>query len=91
MAKIEVIDIIKPFLIDRYERLKDEMQDFFKNIYVTDFTVLDEDNIYDVFFKYLIDSVKHENKLLTRLFVKNNYDKIYNLIISHSDKDHNKP
>ena len=88
MEKIEVIYIIKPFLIDRYERLKNDIIDFFKNIYVTD---LDEDNIYDVFFEYLIDSVKPENKLLTKIFVKNNYDKIYNLIISHSDKDHNKP
>ena len=88
MEKKEVIDIIRPFLIDRYEILKDVMNDFFKNIYVTD---LDEDNIYDVFFEYLIDAVKRENKLLTKVFVKNNFDKIYNLIISHSDKDHNKP
>ena len=88
MEKIEVIDIIRPFLIDRYEILKDVMNDFFKNIYVTD---LDEDIIYDVFFEYLIDAVKRENKLLTKVFVKNNFDKIYNLIISHSDKDHNKP
>ena len=88
MEKIEVIDIIRPFLIDRYEILKDVMNDFFKNIYVTD---LDEDNIYDVFFEYLIDAVKRENKLLTKVFVKNNFDKIYNLIISQSDKDQYKP
>ena len=88
MEKIEVIDIIRPFLIDRYEILKDVMNDFFKNIYVTD---LDEDNIYDVFFEYLIDAVKRENKLLTKVFVKNNFDKIYNLIISQQDKDQYKP
>lgn len=86
--KIEVIEIIRPFLIDRYERLKNDIIDFFKNIYITD---MDADIIHDVFFEYLIGTVKPENKLLTKIFVKNNYDKIYNLIISQSDKDHNKP
>ena len=88
VPKTEVIKIIRPFLIGRYERLKSDIEDFFKNIYVSD---LDEDVVDDVFFDYLIASAKNENKLLTKLFVKNNFDQIYNLIISHTDKDQNNP
>jgi len=80
----QIIDIIKPFLIGRYERLKDNINDIFKDLSLSDFN---EDDIPYIFSELLITSVEPVNKPLTFIFVKENY----NLIISHSDKDHNNP
>jgi len=87
----KIIDIINPFLIGRYEKLQIGYARFFKDIFVSDFNLLSEEQVELTFFEDLVNSVKKENKLLTILFVKENYEKIYNLIISQSDKDHNNP
>ena len=90
----KIIDILNPFLIGKYERLKENINMVYKDIYISD---LENDNPYELsnfFSELLISAVEPVNKPLTFIFVKNNLKKIiesYNLIISHSDRDQYKP
>jgi hypothetical protein len=69
-------DIMEPFLIGKYERLKEDINIIYKDVFVSD---LQDNNTYELsnFFSELLQSsVKPVNKLLTFIFIKNNLKKI---------------
>ena len=77
---ILIIDIISPFLTGRYERIKDNIIECYKDLYISD---LKDDNSYGiayVFSDMMIDVVEPVNKILTSIFVKNNSKEIIDII-----------
>ena len=80
---ILIIDIISPYLIDRYDRLKENIIDCYKDLYISDLKDFDKYEISDFFSELLVESVKPVNKILTRSFVKNNSQEIINKIYEY--------
>lgn len=77
---ILIIDIISPFLTGRYERIKDNIIECYKDLYISD---LKDDKYYEieyVFSDMMIDVVEPVNKILTSIFVKNNSKEIIGII-----------
>ena len=73
---ITIIDIMEPFLIGKYERLKEDINIIYKDVIVSD---LEDNNTYELsnfFYELLLSAVKPENKPLTFIFIKNNLEKI---------------
>jgi hypothetical protein len=87
---MKIIDILNPFLIGRYERLKENFNIIYGDLLVSDLKYFDDYEISDFFSDLLLNAVTPVNKILTNIFIKNNRKKIidsYNLIISQQDKD----
>ena len=80
---ILIIDIITPFLTNKYDRIKDNIIESYKDLYISD---LKDDRYYEiqyVFTELMIESVKPVNKILTSIFVKNNSQEIINKIYEY--------
>jgi len=90
----KITDIINPFLIGRYQRLKENINIIYRDVYLSDLEDFDRYELSDFFSELLLSAVDPVNKILTNIFIKNNHKKIidsYNLIISQQDKDQYKP
>ena len=77
---ISIVEILEPFLTDKYARIKEDIIECYTDMYISD---LKEDNNYEityVFSDMMIDAVKPVNKPLTYFFVKNNSEEIIDII-----------
>ena len=77
---ILIIDIITPFLTNKYDRIKENIIECYKDMYIKD---LKGDSYYEiayVFSDMIIDAVEPVNKILTYFFVKNHSQEIINKI-----------
>ena len=80
---ILIIDIITPFLTNKYDRIKDNIIESYKDLYISDFKDNKYYQIKYVFTELMIESVKPVNKILTSIFVKNNSQEIINKIYEY--------
>jgi len=80
---ILIIDIITPFLTNKYDKIKENIIECYKDLYISD---LKKDRYYDIAYLFsdmMIDVVKPINKILTRIFVKNHSQEIINKIYEY--------
>ena len=80
---IPIIHIISPFLTDKYERIKDNIIECYKDLYISDYKEYSHYEITYVFSDMMIEYVKPVNKPLTYIFVKNNSKEIINKIYEY--------
>jgi hypothetical protein len=73
---IKIVDIIEPFLIGKYERVKENIKMVYIDIYLSDLEDFSHYEISNFFSELLISAVEPVNKPLTFFFVKNNLKKI---------------
>ena len=77
---ILIIDIISPFLTGKYERIKDNIIECYKDLYISDYKEYNRYEMQYVFTELMIESVKPVNKILTYFFVQNNSEEIIDII-----------
>jgi hypothetical protein len=82
-VEIPIIDILSPYLIDRYDRLKEDILNCYKNLYISDLQDYNNSEITHMFSELLVECVKPKNKILAHFFVKNNSEEIINKIYSY--------
>lgn len=79
---IPINDIISPFLTGKYERIKENILDCYKDLYISDYKNVDNYEISYTFTELMIEAMKPENKILTYFFVQNNSHEIIKKIRS---------
>ncbi len=73
---MKIVDIIEPFLIGKYERVKEDIKMVYKDVFVSDLKDFNHYSLSNYFSELLISAVEPVNKPLTYFFVKNNHQKI---------------
>ena len=76
MTNISMNQILQPFLIDKYNKIKNNILTNYKDVYLNDLKNMNEYEINYMFTDMMIESVNPENKILSYFFVKNNSKEI---------------
>lgn len=71
-----ITEILDNFLTEKYKRIKEDIIECYKDLYISDLKNFNDYEINDLFTKTMIDAVKPVNKILTYIFVKNHSKEI---------------
>lgn len=75
-----ITDLLNIFLTDKYKRIKDDIIECYRNLYISDLKEYNNYEISHLFSDMMIECVKPENKPLTYIFVKNHSKEIIDII-----------
>lgn len=71
-----ITDLLNIFLTDKYKRIKDDIIEYYKDLYISDLKEYNKYEISHLFSNMMIDCVQPVNKIMTYQFVKNHSKEI---------------
>lgn len=75
-----ITEILDNFLTEKYKRIKEDIIECYKDLYISDLKEYNNYEISHLFSDMMIECVKPINKILTHQFVKNHSKEIIEII-----------